>query len=268
MLLAASCSPLRLGDLMTASDSEGIGGNLARDAGAGTNVSTVADGHGGDQSAVTADEGTGTDGCWMLALAIVVASDDAGADVGSCADGGIAQIAEMASLGARPEARFLHLDEVADVGLGIDLAAGAQVDKGADGGGIGDGGVTDDAVVTQQDALTDDDVFQHTSAAHQAAGADAGAAEKLDPGLDHGAGCDLHVGRKNTRLRTEEDGAGCLEASNGVGLLGVLLEDGLERRKEICGLRLGGLGWGGHERDSSYPEAKLRRDESQTLQAV
>ena len=63
---------------------------------------------------------------WVRCLsdAVVVAGDGAGADVGSRADPGVADIAQMVGLGAGLDQRLLHLDEIADVDVLAELAPG------------------------------------------------------------------------------------------------------------------------------------------------
>jgi len=58
--------------------------------------------------------------------AVVVAGDGAGADVDLLADGGIAEIGEVVGLGAAPEFRLLHLDEIADVHVLVEPRLGPQ----------------------------------------------------------------------------------------------------------------------------------------------
>ena len=58
---------------------------------------------------------SGADDRAMLAVAVVVHGDRAGADVAARPDVGIAQIGQMVGLGAAPHARGLELDEVADM---------------------------------------------------------------------------------------------------------------------------------------------------------
>ena len=81
---------------------------------------------------VAADERAVADHRLVLVLAVVVARDGAGADVDVVADGGIAQVREVAGLRLAPQRRLLQLDEVADVGLALDDAARAQVRERAE----------------------------------------------------------------------------------------------------------------------------------------
>src|SRR5438093_11364370 len=63
----------------------------------------------------------------MLAIAVVIAGDRAGADVHALADPGIAEVAEMIRLGALTQLGFFHLDEIADLGRATDHRPRSQV---------------------------------------------------------------------------------------------------------------------------------------------
>ena len=59
--LAAGGSPTGLVDLASASDAEGIGGNVVGNNGAGGDIGTIADAHGRNESRVAADEDAAAD---------------------------------------------------------------------------------------------------------------------------------------------------------------------------------------------------------------
>src|SRR5262245_12260991 len=72
--------------LSGAADGEGGGGDVLGDGGGGGDVGAVADGDGGDELGVAADEDVFADAGLLLGVAVVVAEDGAGADVGVFAD--------------------------------------------------------------------------------------------------------------------------------------------------------------------------------------
>src|SRR5690606_19225273 len=84
------------------------------------------------QLGVAADEGIVADDRLVLVGAVVVAGDRAGADVHAGAHFGIAHVGEVVRLRTFTHAGRLHLDEVADMGVGGKLGPGAQPGIGAD----------------------------------------------------------------------------------------------------------------------------------------
>ena len=81
----------------------------------------VADGHGRDEDAVGARLHARADPRAVLAEAVVVGGDVAGADVGALADVGVADVGEVRHLGARADDALLDLD------VGAGPRAGPQV---------------------------------------------------------------------------------------------------------------------------------------------
>ncbi len=96
-------SPARLGDLAGTAEGEGVRGDLLGDAAASGDVGAVADGDRGDQGGVGADEDAVADGGLVLVDAVVVAGDDAGADVDAGTDDRVAEVGEVVGLGAGAE---------------------------------------------------------------------------------------------------------------------------------------------------------------------
>src|ERR1039458_8021570 len=101
------------------------------DAGAGANVRALANADGRNQGGIRADEHSVANGGGVLVHAVVVAGDDAGADVYAVADDGIAAIGEMVGLGAAPQRGFLGLTKIADLRLLADAIIGDGVNVGA-----------------------------------------------------------------------------------------------------------------------------------------
>src|SRR5207245_2006562 len=98
---------------------------LGHDA-AGAGLRPPAHAHRRDQHAVAADEGAVLDYRAVLALAIEVAGDRAGADVDVGAEGRVADVAEVPKLRVAANAACLDLDVVADVHPRLQIRAGAQ----------------------------------------------------------------------------------------------------------------------------------------------
>src|SRR5262245_25778886 len=110
-------SPAETDVLRRPLERQGVGFHVAGDDAARADVGAIADLEGRHQRGVGADKGAGAHVGEVLLEAVVVAEDGAGADVGTLADPAVADVGEMIGLGARLQARVLHLDEVADVDL-------------------------------------------------------------------------------------------------------------------------------------------------------
>ena len=80
----------------------------------------VADFERRNQGGIAPHEGVFADLSLVFAQAIVIARDGAGADVGTIADLGIAQIGQMIGFRSRAEASVLQLHEVADARIFAD----------------------------------------------------------------------------------------------------------------------------------------------------
>src|ERR1700677_1859513 len=86
-LAAAICRcPALFGYLAASANGESVGGNFARDAGAGADVRSVSDGDGSYQRRVAAHKDALADYGGVFVHAIVIAGDDACADIRTCAD--------------------------------------------------------------------------------------------------------------------------------------------------------------------------------------
>src|SRR5579859_1314650 len=109
-------------------------------------VGAFADGDGGDELGVGADEGAVLDDGLVLVHAVVVAGDGAAADVHFRADVGVAEVAQVIGLRSLAQTRLLGLDEVAEVHFVFQHAAGADVRPGPDLRVVTDGGFAGHAV--------------------------------------------------------------------------------------------------------------------------
>ena len=98
-----------------------------------------AHGHGGDQRGVRSDEGAFADHGLRFEMAVVIAGDGPGADVGPGADDAVADVGQMIDLHARGQVGGLDLDEVADPHALAQVGAGPQAGERADHGALGDG---------------------------------------------------------------------------------------------------------------------------------
>src|SRR5690606_37045946 len=105
---------------------------VLRDRRARTNRRTRTDLDGRDQSRVGADERAVADHGAMLVRAVVVARDRARADVDAAAEGRVADVAQVIHLGAGRSPAVLHLDEVADLHLRVELRARPDAGEGTD----------------------------------------------------------------------------------------------------------------------------------------
>src|SRR5436190_7001636 len=86
-----------------------------------------------DELRIGADEHAVLDRRLVLAAAVVIARDRAGAYVDVVANHRVAEIGVMASLGSLAQYRLLQLDEVADVYRISELCLRPYVDEGPDG---------------------------------------------------------------------------------------------------------------------------------------
>ncbi len=112
--------------------------NVAHDGGAGGDVDVVADLDRRDQLRIAADHAAVADLGYVLVVAVVIHGDDAATDVGLAANDGVAEVAQMARLGAAADARLFGLDEIADAIVALEFGAVAQVGEGADFGLLAD----------------------------------------------------------------------------------------------------------------------------------
>src|SRR5205807_7715656 len=122
----AALDPALLVRLGNAAQREGAFGHVFGDRRARADVGAVADGDRRHELGVAADEDLLSDPRSVLRLAVVVAGDDARADVGPFADVGVAEVGQVLRLRPLADDRVLRLDEVADPGVLLDLGAGRQ----------------------------------------------------------------------------------------------------------------------------------------------
>ena len=135
--------------------------DIRGDGRAGADGGAVADAQRRHQLTVGADERARADKRAVLVRAVVVAGDDAGADVGGVADVGVAEVGEVVGFGGAAEARIFDFHEVADARLGVELRAGTQAGERPDSASRADVGALDNAVrfdnATVADATVADD---------------------------------------------------------------------------------------------------------------
>ena len=148
----------------------------------------------------------------MLVHTVVVAGDDARADVYAVADDGIAEIGEMVGLGAAPQSGFLGLAKIADVRLLADAAFGAEMRVGSNHRAVADFRAVEDAPVADGDPIAEDGILHDRVRAHAAVGADAGDAEQLHVRLDDGVRTDRDLGVDDARFGPEDGNALCHQA--------------------------------------------------------
>src|ERR1700693_2614563 len=118
-----------LGD---AGQGEGVRGNVFRDGRAGADIGAVSHGHGRHELTVAADEGAATDRRAVLLFPVVVAGDDAGADVRVRADLRVSKVGEVQGLHPPPQERHLGFDEVSDAHVFLEHRARPQAREGPD----------------------------------------------------------------------------------------------------------------------------------------
>ena len=166
------------------------GGHVARHGSAGADVGIVADGDRRHELCVAADLHPAADDRAMLRKAVVVAGNRPGADVGRVADLAVAEVREVVRLRAASDARFLRLDEVADVDLGRELGAGPEVREGTDHRIVADAALGHDRPEPHVHAVAELGVAQQDRSVEPARAADAGATEQLHVRAELGIGAD------------------------------------------------------------------------------
>src|SRR5262245_37411829 len=129
---AAAGHPAFLRHLLASLHGQRAGRDTLRDHRAGGDEGIVSDGDGRHDAAVAAHERAVADRRLVLVGAVVVDDDHAGTDVDTVADGGVADVGQVAGLGPTPDARLLDLHEVADAGRRAHVRLRAQVTEGAD----------------------------------------------------------------------------------------------------------------------------------------
>src|SRR5438477_8386708 len=146
-LLPAS-DPALLVRLRNTAEGESAGRDVLGDRRARRHVRPLADLDWRDELRVAADEHVLADRRAVLLLAVVVAGDHPGADVGSRADVGVAEVGQVRRLGPPAQDGVLDLDERADVGVLLNLRAWPQTRERPDSGARADPGPLDLAVRT------------------------------------------------------------------------------------------------------------------------
>ena len=143
----------------------------------------------------------------VLVHTVVVAGDGAGTDVDACADGGVAEVAQVIHLAARSEPRLFGFAEVTDMRRFADVAFRPKVGVGAEDGARADGGLGEDAAVADGDVVREGGGLDDGEGADAALLPDAGAPEQLHEGFEDGVGADLHGGVDDAGFRAEDGDA-------------------------------------------------------------
>src|SRR3954454_24513392 len=114
--LAQRDCALFLDHLAGTAERESICWNIVGDDRAGANIRAIPHRDRRDERRVDADEGPLPDRGAVLAEAVVIAGNGAGADIRPGPNRRIADIGEVVRLGASPHRGILHFDEIADMG--------------------------------------------------------------------------------------------------------------------------------------------------------
>src|SRR5579863_393145 len=194
-------------------DDEGAVGNVAQDSGAGGDVDIVADFDRRDKLRVASDHAAVADLGDVLVVTVVVDGDNAASDVGIAPDDGVAEIAQVAGLGAAAETSLFGLDEIADTVMAFEMGAFAEIGERSDLAFIADVAIFGADPELEMGTIADDDVAQPCGALDEDVGADAAAAHDLDVGADDGVAADLDVGADVSSGGVDEGDAGVHQAA-------------------------------------------------------
>ena len=126
-LAAEAAGKPRLDDLLGAGNQHGVLGNISGDGSAGGGVGACADGNGGDQIGIAAEEGMIADGGTEFFSAVKVGDGDAASEIDAAAAIGITDIGKVGNGGLFADTGVFDLDEIADLAAGGDVAAGANL---------------------------------------------------------------------------------------------------------------------------------------------
>src|SRR5499433_2713912 len=189
---AAARHPAFLHHLRAPLDGERTRRHVLGDDGACSHEGVVADGERRHHAAVTPHEGAVSHLRLVLVGAVVVHEDHAGADVDAVTHRDVADVGEVARLASPPDARLLHLDEVAHARLGPDVGSRAQMTEGTELRFALHHRVGDHAVWLEVHAVTHPRPLQVTARLHRALRADVRGTLQDDAGVEHGVAPDLH----------------------------------------------------------------------------
>src|SRR6185437_10013844 len=124
---------------------------------------------------------------------VVVAGDNAGANVDAFADDRVAQVGEVVGFGAPAKRDLLGLDEVADMSLGADAALRAKMRIRAKQSAVTDLGAIENAAIADGDVVAKSRGLNDRVRTDAAVAADACGAEKLHVRLNDGVHTDLDL---------------------------------------------------------------------------
>src|SRR5579885_937429 len=191
MALAPARGPSGLHGLRMAREAERAVGHIAQYGGARGYINVVTHLDRRHELRVASHHAAIADLGEMLLVAVVVHCNHAASDVGVGADRGIAEVTQMARLGAAPDARLLGLDEVADAVVAGEFGAGAQVRERSDLTLFADAALLGAHAQLQMAAIADRHVAQPRGAFDHDAASDPAAAENLHVGPDHDVAAEL-----------------------------------------------------------------------------
>src|SRR6185437_6373019 len=138
---------------------------------------------------------------------VVVAGDNAGANVDAFADDRVAQVGEVVGFGAPAKRDLLGLDEVADVSLGADAALRTKMRIRAKQSAVIDLGAIEDAAIADGNVVAKSRGLDDGVRTDPAVAADACGAETLHVRLNDGVRADLDLRIDDAGVRTKDGDA-------------------------------------------------------------
>ena len=137
-----------------------------------------------DQLAVAANKNLVLDYGFMLADAVIVAGDRAGAHIDLTSNFSVSQVAQVGSCGPFSNPRLLDLHEASDAGFRPDKSVISQMSKRAYPGVFSNAAVAYHRALVNHDFLVENGVFQVAEAVDHAAGADFGLSFQKNTGIN------------------------------------------------------------------------------------
>src|SRR5947209_4212973 len=182
--------PAGLLDLAPTPERQRVGRDILRNDRTRADISTRTDLYRCDERRIRADKGVVADLRAVLRIAVVIAGDRAGADIGGSADRSVADIGEMVHLGAAADLGGLDLHKIADTRSLLQVGTRAQPCKRPD-----------------RDALPHPRTFEMREGVDDCAILDDDTRADDDMRLDDDIAADFGVGGEEHRLRRDQRGA-------------------------------------------------------------